>query len=113
MRHLKHAWIIVLFLAACAAVPTPQSIGQSIYLAQSTEIGLVQGLDNAVLAGTVTKSQATQAQAMIASIDAALTTARTANLAGNTATAQSQLQMANQAILALQQYLAAQGVKTK
>jgi len=71
----------------------------------------VQSLDNAVLAGTVNKAQATQAQTIITQIDAALSAARAANTAGNTAQAQSQLAAANAAILDLQKYLTAQGVK--
>ena len=111
MRAYKSFFVVLLLLAGCASMPAPQSVGQSIYLAQSTEIGLMQGLDNAVLAGNVTKDQAQQAQGMLEQIDAALTAARTANLSGDTATAQDKLQAANTAILALQKYLAAQGVK--
>ena len=111
------AWLVIIlaFLAGCAQLgaPAPTSVGQSIYYAQSTEIALMQSLDNAVLAGTVNKGQATQAQSLISQIDVTLTAARAANLAGNTAQAQSQLAAANAMILQLQSYLAAQGVKTK
>jgi len=115
MRALKYWYVVLLLLAGCAQLgaPAPQSVGQSIYYAQSTEIALMQSLDNAVLAGTVNKAQATQAQAIISQIDVALTAARVADGAGNTAAAQSNLVIANAAILQLQQYLAAQGVKPK
>jgi len=115
MKALKHWYIVLLLLAGCAQLgaPAPQSVGQSIFYAQSSEIALMQSLDNAVLAGTVNKAQATQAQSIIAQIDVALTAARVANSSGNTAQAQSSLAAANAAILDLQKYLAAQGVKPK
>lgn len=115
MRVLKHWYVVLLLLSGCAQLgaPAPQSVGQSIYYAQSTEIALMQSLDNAVLAGTVNKAQATQAQSIISQIDTALTAARAANLAGNAGQAQSSLAAANAAILELQKYLSAQGVKAK
>ena len=113
MKAYKSFFVVLILLAGCASTPAPKSVGQSIYLAQSTEIGLMQGLDNAVLAGSVTKDQAQKAQGMLQQIDAALTAARTANLSGDMVTAQDKLQAANTAILALQQYLTAQGVKSK
>ena len=112
MRLLK-ALCIALLLAGCAnlGAPAPQSISQSIYYAESTEIALIQSADNAVLAGTLTKAQAEQVLKLKDAVDAAITAARVASAAGNTADAQSQLAAANAAILQLQQYLAAQGVK--
>ena len=77
MRALKHWYLVLLLVAGCAQLgaPAPQSVGQSIFYAETVEVGLVQSLDNAVLAGTVNKAQATQAQGIITQIDAALSAA--------------------------------------
>ena len=104
---------LVFALAACAnlGAPAPQSTGQSIYYAESVYVAAMQSADNALQVGTLSKAQGQQVAAIAAQIDAALTAAKAADLAGNAATAQNQLAAANAAILQLQQYLAAQGVK--
>ena len=114
MRNLKtarHVLILAFLLIASACATAPQSLGQSIFLAEGTLTGVYKSIDNAALAGTITKAQAIKARDEADKIDTAIEAAKAANVSGDTATAQSKYDAANALIIQLQAQLRTQGVK--
>lgn len=103
--------LAVMLLSACASMglSTPQGFDQQLAQAYGVHTAVLQATTTAVTVGSLSSAEATQVKTQADSARAFLDAARTAEQAGNTTAANSDLQLAVSALTALQTYLNSKG----
>lgn len=98
-------------LAACSSLVAPQSIDEGLAYAQGEVTALEQSALTALNAKAISPAVATQVLTYGDQVTAAISAAKVAEGAGDTATAQGKLALATSLLAQLVAYLQANGVK--
>ena len=113
MRAYKYVWILLLLLAGCASLglAPAQSFDQRLAYVQSGVTSARTSVAHALAAGTLKSADGQKALELTDEARAAVEAARTAQVSGDTTTAQQKLMLATSVLTQLQSYLQARGVK--
>jgi hypothetical protein len=110
LRNLAPIAAFIALIAACAALPTPQSFDEQLAAAYGAHTAVVQAAAAALKGGTISTAEAIEVEHQAQSSRAMLDAARALE-SSNTAGAQNDLTLASSALTALQSYLNQQAKK--
>ena len=105
------AALLLALLGACAVIPQPKTFTQSLTAAYAADKAVMDTATAALNAGALKSDDGRQVLKLADGVRDVLDGARAASAIGDSVGAQSKLKMAASALTALQDYLAAKGVK--
>lgn len=108
-----YAFTLAVALAGCASlgIVSPQSLDESLAVAEGQVSGLEQSAAQALAQGTIKPVDAQKVLSLGDQAVAAITAAKAAETAGDATTAQGKLALATSLLAKLSAYLTAHGVK--